>query len=243
MLAHEHARVAELPRLRDQREQLGDAGVQRGDGVLAHTDAARRARGADLAVVLDQREQELVLAREAAVERLQREAGARRDLRDGERGAGGLARELAGGGDAALHALDVAGAGVGQGAVERPVLPAGRVGTGGHCRRTPFSRHYRRSTRFARGTPSGPGRPTRQAEARGGSNRRPDGGPGSNRRLTLLEGDVLALGGPGVDLAGATDLVVRVLVRFFPVREPARAGGRSRRAPGTSWWGSPSPGR
>ena len=87
------------------------------------TRCAKHAR-TDLAVVLEQREQELVLAREAPVERLQRQPRLRRDLRDGEVGAGRLGRELTGRRDAALHSLDVAGPRVGQRPVERAVLPA-----------------------------------------------------------------------------------------------------------------------
>ena len=104
--------------------------MQRGHGVVALADALGEHARADVAVVLEQREQQFVLAREAAVERLERHVGARRDLRNGERGAARLVGELARGSNAPFHALDVTGAGVGQGSAQRSVLPTGRPGPG-----------------------------------------------------------------------------------------------------------------
>ena len=79
-------------------------------------DALREHLGADTAVGREQREQQLVLAREAPVEGLQRQPGPLRDLRDRERGAPRLVREVARG----LHEA------VGPG-FERPSPRAGRT--------------------------------------------------------------------------------------------------------------------
>ena len=145
VLAHEHARVAELTRVaRSSANSSVTHACSAATGFVAHADALGERPGADLAVVLEQREQQLVLAGEAAVERLQREAGAGRDLGDGERGAGRLARELAGGGDAALHALDVAGRGRRRGCGRAPGPASRPAQSGWPSGRMPFSRHYRR---------------------------------------------------------------------------------------------------
>ena len=88
-------------------------------GAAASTTVGEELR-ADAAVVFEQREQQLVLAGEAPVERLEREAGPSAHLRDGERRAPGLVGELARRGDEPLGPVARLSAGGRENVILRP---------------------------------------------------------------------------------------------------------------------------
>ena len=123
VLADEDTRVPKGTRPGDELERAGDGGPQpsRGIGVLGHLRADEV--GAEAAVLLEQGDEEVVLAREVPVEALQVQTGACRDLRDRERRAARLVCQRPSGVDEALETVDRAGPGWTERAGQRPVAP------------------------------------------------------------------------------------------------------------------------
>ena len=119
----EHARVAERAGPGDELERARDRGAQPRRRVGLLVDLGAQQLGAEAAVLLEERDEQVVLAGEVPVEALQVHPGARRDLRHRERGAAGLVGERAGGVDESLEAVDGAGPGRAERPGQRPVAP------------------------------------------------------------------------------------------------------------------------
>ena len=114
VLAHERGGVGEASLDGEEAEQPDHHHTQPLEGLGLLLDHRRQRRGTPPGIVLEQRHQQFVLAREAPVEALERRAGRRHHLGHGEARATGVPHEVA----CRLHQpgghLDLSGAGTGQ---------------------------------------------------------------------------------------------------------------------------------